>query len=80
MSDATTLVPVIIHHVGSCPLYLKKCVELNALKNKVYLIGDSTNNSFGVNITHVDVGSLDSREAQVFKKYFVNYSTNNTNY
>ena len=82
MSENTTtplvpvMVPVIIHHVGSCPLYLKKCVELNALKNKVYLIGDHTNNSFGPHITHVNVESLDSKEAQVFKKYFVNYSTN----
>jgi hypothetical protein len=70
------MIPVVIHHVASCPLYLKHCIEINAQKNKVYLIGDSKNNVFGSNIVHVDIGTLESREAAVFKKYFKNYSTN----
>jgi len=70
------MIPVVIHHVLSCPLYLKKCVEINATHNKVYLIGDANNNVFGQEVVHVNAQQLDCNEARVFKKYFVNYSTN----
>jgi len=73
-------IPVVVHHVASCPDYLKKCIEINALKNTVYLIGDKTNDVFqylGAKVHHIDVQTLSSIEAKIFEKFFINYSTNN---
>ena len=75
------MIPLVIHHVRTCPLYLEKCVKINAIKNPVFLISDNnTLHLSGPNITHIDVNSLKFTEADIFEKYFVNYSTNDAGY
>ena len=73
--------PVVIHHIYSCPDYLKKCVEINAKRNKVWLLGDNTNNCFQhlPNVTHIPVDQFakHARFIPEFRTHFVNYSTNN---
>ena len=69
--------PVVIVHTGN-QLYLQKCIELNSLYNKVYLLGDDTNKETHTEFTHID--SLQTNEVIEFKSCFVNYSTNPSTY
>ena len=69
--------PVVIVHTGN-QLYLQKCIELNSLYNKVYLLGDDTNKETHPEFTHID--SLQTNEVIEFKSCFVNYSTNPSTY
>ena len=61
---------------------MKKCIEINALRNKVYLIGDTSNQETFVgnpNVIHIHVDSFegdDMNEINRMKACFVNYSTN----
>jgi hypothetical protein len=73
-------IPVVIHHEGSCPDYFRYCVERNAKQNHVYIIGDDTNahlHNPSRHIYHTHVKTLYSEELEEFRKYFINYSTNN---
>lgn len=76
------MIPVIIIHKGN-QLYFENCIRITSKTNKVYLLGDSTNEHFQskYNITHVHIDSLE--QTDIMKKFithFKNYSTNNHNF
>lgn len=77
------MLPIYIFHIGNQD-YFKKCIEINALRNKVYLIGDTSNQetfSDNPNVIHIHVDSFqDLNEINRMKSCFINYSTNNKTY
>lgn len=79
------MLPIYIFHLGNQE-YFKKCVTINALRNKVYLIGDTSNQttfSDNSNVTYIHIDSFQDQELDKLnrmKACFVNYSTNNHTY
>jgi hypothetical protein len=74
--------PLYIFHIGDQE-YFKKCVEINSLRNKVYIIGNDTNENLfknNNNVIHIHVKNIDNGEVNRLKKCFVNYSSHNTSY
>ena len=69
-------IPIVIFHLGN-QQYFTKCVELNSIKNKVYVIGDETScGIFHNNVQHFNISNMYSEELEQFKSNFINYSTN----
>lgn len=76
-------IPIVIFHTGGLPEYLINCVTISSKNNKVYLIGDDSNNfafSGNPNVNFFHVNDLGSSEVEEFKQCFVNYSGNDANY
>ena len=72
-----TEIPLFIFHIGN-QAYFKKCVKLNSVKNKVYIIGNDTNKDLfknNPNVTHFHVKDIDNCEVNRLKRCFINYST-----
>jgi hypothetical protein len=75
-------IPVYIFHIGDQE-YFKKCVEINSLKNKVYILGNDTNKDLfkkNDNVVHIHVKDIDNGEVNRLKNCFVNYSSSDINY
>jgi hypothetical protein len=75
-------IPLYIFHIGDQE-YFKKCVEINSLKNKVYIVGNDTNKDLfkkNDNVVHIHVKDIDNGEVNRLKNCFVNYSSSDINY
>jgi hypothetical protein len=74
------MIPIYIFHLGN-QLYFQKCVEINSKYNKVYVIGDDSNESWCKNIpsvTHIHIHSFigdELKEINGMIMCFHNYST-----
>jgi hypothetical protein len=74
--------PLYIFHIGDQE-YFKKCVEINSLRNKVYIVGNDTNKDLfknNQNVFHYHVKNIDNGEVNRFKRCFVNYSSHDASY
>ena len=76
-------IPAVVIHRGS-KSYLKYSLEISSKKNDVVLIGDSESYKYSQlnnKIHFVDIKKYENDESIVaYKKYFKNYSTNNTEF
>jgi hypothetical protein len=74
-------IPIVIYHIGTQRYFLNS-VRINSLKNKVYVIGDQTNNVFqnNPNVQHINQSELFNPEIEDFQKVFVNYSSNSAQF
>lgn len=70
------MIPVVIIHKGYRP-YVHKVCKITSITNKVILIGDESLKNVPENVEFVNIKEYEDRE---FKKYFINYSTNDSDY
>jgi hypothetical protein len=78
MNQQDQEIPIVIFHIGAQE-YFKRCVKINSQKNKVYVIGDESNENLfkeNANVTHIHKSSLNEDEVKRMESCFVNYSTN----
>jgi hypothetical protein len=76
-------IPIVIYHVNGVQQYFINCVNINSLKNKVYIIGDDSNKNVFINnpnVEHISNYELYSTKIDEFKNHFVNYSSNSINF
>jgi len=72
------IIPVVIIHLGNQD-YFQDCVKVNSKTNKVYVIGDHTNQTISnqyPNVVHIDQNTLITQEINLFRQQFFNYSSN----
>lgn len=73
-------IPIVIFHSGIQDYFIN-CVNLNSLKNKVYVIGDESNTNIfnnNKNVIHIHKSTLHFDQINLFINSFINYSTNNS--
>lgn len=75
-------IPVVIVHRGY-KRYLENNIKITSKKNYIYLIGDQSlkhlENKYQ-NLKYIFIEDMINSEVLEYKKYFVNYSTNNSNF
>ena len=73
-------IPLVIIHTGYRD-YLRVNLEISGKKNKIYLIGDESNKHLEKihNVTFVDISQYRNLKLiQILKKFFTNFSSNNS--
>ena len=77
-----TNIPIVIIH-RSYRDYLKINLEITGINNKIYLIGDNDINQLGQlkNVTFININKYESLPLiKSCHEYFINYSSNNSNF